>query len=162
MNTDQPAGVRRVISDVADLAELQLQLLAIDGQEAARRSVAAVVWLAIAVVLLISTTTALLVALGWILHETVEWSMGLSLLTVAGIALLGTCLVLGLAYLSLKRAVGAMSETGAEFAENLRWLKAVIVSPDSPRNTIRGDRYPEPAYAEAARSGRAEPLYRRH
>lgn len=161
MNTDQPAGVRRVISDIADLGELQLQLLAVDGQEAARRGVAAAAWLSLAAVLLISTITVFLVSLGWILHETLEWPLGLSLLAVAGLAVLGTGLVLGLAYLSIMRAVGAMSETGAEFAENLRWLKAVLTSPDSPRNTIRGERYPASAYAEAARSGGADPRHPR-
>lgn len=161
MNTNQPAGVRHVLSDIADLADLQLQLLAVDGQEAARRGVAAVIWLSLAAVLVIATTTVLLISLGWILHEVAEWPIGLSLLAVAGLALVGTGFVLGLAYLSLKRAVGAMGETGAEFAENLRWLKAVLTSPASPRNTIRGERYPASAYAEAMGRGPTEPPHDR-
>lgn len=157
MNNDQPAGIGHIFSDIADLAGLQMQLLAVDGQEAVRRGVAAAIWLSIAGVLLVSTTTVLLFSLGWILHETLEWPIGLSLLAVAGVGLLAMGLVLLFAYLALKRAVGAISETGAEFAENLRWLKAVLGSPDSPRNTIRGERYP--AYAEATRAERAYQRY---
>lgn len=159
MNHEQPAGIRHIFSDIADLADLQMQLLAVDGQEAARRGVAAVIWLSIAGVLLVSSTTVLLFSLGWILHETLEWPVGLSLLAVAGAAMLTIGLVLFFAYLALKRAVGAMGETGAEFAENLRWLKAVLASPDSPRNTIRGERYPASAYAEATRDERAYQRY---
>lgn len=132
MNADRSSGIHRVVSDVVDLALLQLQLFAVDGREAGRRGFGAALYLGLAAALLVSTATVALFGFGWVLHEAAGWPLGWSLLGVAAVALLLILAILGLAYLSLKKAAAAMHDVGTEFAENVEWLRAVVASP-TPR-----------------------------
>ena len=126
MNANRPSGMHRVFSDVVDLALLQLRLFAVDGREAGRRGVGAVFYVGLAGAILISTATVGLFGFAWVLHDVAEWPLGWSLLAVAALALLVVLAILGLAYLSLKKAAAAMLEVGAEFADNVEWLRAVV------------------------------------
>lgn len=149
MSADRPSGMHRVFSDVVDLALLQLQLLAVDGREAGRRGLGAILYLGLAAALLVSTATVALFGFGWVLHEIARWPLGWSLLAVAGLALLLVLAILGLAYLSIKNAASAMQEVGAEFADNLEWLRAVAGSPTPRRPPSSAGPYAEGPYAES-------------
>jgi glucan phosphoethanolaminetransferase (alkaline phosphatase superfamily) len=126
---NQPAtGIRRVVRDVADLCELQLELLAVDGKEATQRSAAAFGMVLVASVFGLSAVTVAVLALASALHENWEWTLSSSLLAAAGIAALGAIMFAILSFIFVKRAVSAFNETRSELAENMRWIKFAIVS----------------------------------
>lgn len=157
MNAERTSGMHRVLSDVADLAQLQLQLLAVDGREAGRRGIGAMLLLGVAGCLLIATVTVGLLGFGWVLHEMAGWPIGWSLLAMAAVACLITAAVLGLAYLSIKKAASALQETSAEFAENLSWIRAAMGTPRGPAVPYPGGYPPQAAYPAEAYSVEPHP-----
>lgn len=133
----QPSGFRRVIRDIADLCELQIELLAADGKEATRRSGSAAVCVLIAAILGLATVALFLLGFAFLLHEQAGLAMSVSLFIVGGVAAL--CGVIGAAigWTLVKQAIAALDETRSEFAENLRWIKAAVISPEtSPRAQV--------------------------
>jgi Putative Actinobacterial Holin-X, holin superfamily III len=134
---NQPSGFRRVVRDIADLCELQLELLAVDGKVAARRSGAALALLVIAAIFGLSASVATVLALASLLYEQAEWTMSSSLLAAAGVAAVIGGLFTVLGTVILKKAKSALEETRGEFAENLRWIKAAVIAPESsPRAQV--------------------------
>lgn len=141
------SGFKRVARDVTDLFELQMQLFAVDSQAAIHRAVVAAVLMVSALVIALAALTTLLLSAGWGLHEWLEWPLGLSLLLVAVVALVVTAVLALIGFRSLRRALALLDEPKRELTENLRWLKATIIAPQtSARNQLRsesfGDGYP--------------------
>ena len=128
---DSNTGFRRVICDVVDLCELQVQLLSVDAQVARRSATRGMALIGITAMTTASMLTVLMIACGYVLHEKANWSVGISMLAVCGIVLLVSSLLAYFALQCLKSASSALNETKSEFAENLRWLKATILSPDT-------------------------------
>lgn len=138
----QPTGIRRVVRDIADLCELQLELLAVDGKEATRKSTKALAILMIATVFGLAAVTAATFALASSFHEIAKWPMSGSLLAAGGIAALLAGIFAALSLVQLKKAMSALDETRSEFAENLRWIKAAIITPEtSPRAQVQQDSF---------------------
>lgn len=136
------SGFKRVARDVTDLFELQMQLFAVDSQEAMRRVVKAVVLIAIAAVIALATMTTLVMAAGWALHEFAGWPLSLSLLSagIGGLVIGGALALMGL--VALRRALALLDEPKRELTENLRWLKATILAPStSARNQLRRESF---------------------
>jgi hypothetical protein len=133
----QSSGFRRVVRDIADLCELQFELLAVDGKLAKRHSGIAAAILTFASILGLSAALTTVLALAAILHEHAEWTIGASLLASAGIAAFIGAIFAVVGSLFLKKAMAALDESRSEFAENLRWIRAAIVAPeDSPRAQV--------------------------
>jgi cytochrome c biogenesis protein CcdA len=142
--TDQPnpSAFGQVARNVIDLIELQFQLLSIDSQVARGKAVNALACLVIVAVLTGVTLTVLMIGVGHLIHEYSEWSLGVSMLAAGGIGILIITFFAVAAGLLLRAATAAMKETKSEFVENLKWLKAVVVSPSTaPRNTIRSETF---------------------
>ncbi|KAA5542635.1 phage holin family protein [Roseiconus nitratireducens] len=140
---ESPSSVRRVMGDVIDLCELQMQLLSVDAQSAQRKLTRAVACGATAAVLAGSALTAAVFGGGYLLHELTELTVGVSMLIVSGAVFVVVAIMLFVAISSLNAAAAAMSETKSEFAENLRWLKATLISPEtSARNQLRDESFP--------------------
>ena len=142
MNTPS-FGFRQVLRDCLDLFELQAQLISVDAQAAKAKLGRAVVCGLIGLVLGSSTLTVVMITAGLLVSELLEFSPGLAMLLVSvfggGIVLAS----LAVAALSLRAAASAMQQTKSELTENMRWLKATLVSPsDSPRNQLRHESYP--------------------
>ncbi len=133
------SSFQRVTQDVLDLFELQMQLLSVDSQEAKRKLTTAIACGAIAATLAGSALTVVMIGGGFLLGELTGVSSGGSLLMVSG----AVFAVLGwIAFSAIKNAASAMSETKSEFTENLRWMKATLISPKkSPRNQLRRDSF---------------------
>jgi Putative Actinobacterial Holin-X, holin superfamily III len=129
--TNQPTGFRRVVRDIADLCELQLELLAVDGKVAANRLGAAVALFAIAGCFAFSAVTVTVLSIASLLHEEANWTVSSSLLAAAGIAALVGGIVITIGLVVGKKALESLDQTRTEFAENLRWIKAAIVGQDS-------------------------------
>ncbi len=135
-------GFRQVIRDCMDLFELQMQLISVDSQEARRKATKAIVLGGVAAGLGASMLTVLMIGTGFLLHENTDLSIGGALIATGGAVGILIVLLSWIAIRSIKTAAAAMSETKSEFAENLRYLKAVLVSPDSsPRNQLRRDTF---------------------
>lgn len=140
MNTR--SGLGRVARDLIDLCELQMQLLSVDSQEAKRKAVRAIAFALVGATLAGSALTTGMVGCGYLIHDAAGWGVGISLLTVAAATF---ALVTGLfiaAMFAIQSASKAMNETKSEFAENLKWIKAVLISPEkSPRNQMRAENF---------------------
>ncbi|WP_372725067.1 phage holin family protein [Novipirellula sp.] len=139
---DQQSSFQRVTEDVLDLFELQMQLLSVDSQAAKRKLSKAVACGGIAIALAGSALTVLMIGSGFLLSELTELTAGASLLIVGAVFFAIVALLGWIALKAVSGAAAAMSESKSEFAENLRWLKATLVSPKtSPRNQIRRDSF---------------------
>ncbi|WP_197167751.1 phage holin family protein [Neorhodopirellula pilleata] len=142
------SGFRQVIRGCCDLFELQLELLSVDSQEARRKAISALALGGSAATLGASMITVLMIALGFLLHEQADLTVGLSLLIVCAVTLVLIVTLAGIAFRLLRAASSALAETKSEFLENLRWIKATIISPDtSARNQLRSESYPDPVEA---------------
>ena len=136
------SSIHRVMQDLVDLAELQMQLLAVDSQEAKRKMTRAIGLSLVAVTLAGSALTVLIAGLGVFLHESSDLSVGLSLLLVAVAVFLVVGVMLWIALRAVGSASASMKETQSEFVENLRWLKATLLSPrTSARNRFRRESF---------------------
>jgi uncharacterized membrane protein YqjE len=138
-----PPSVRRVTRDIADLIELQMQLLSVDLQSAKRQMTQAAACVTLGGMLAGSALTVTLVGCGYLLHESTELSVGQSLVAVGlVVAVIAACLAL-VALRAARTAAVSMGESKSELAENLRWLKATLIDPEnSPRNQFRDESFP--------------------
>lgn len=137
-----PSSFQRVIRDVLDLFELQMQLISVDSQEAQRKLMAAVSCGAVAAVLAGSALTVAMLACGYLLDEATDLSTGASLLIVSVIFFVIVAVLGWIALRAIQAATAAMSETKSEFAENIRWLKATLIAPEtSARNQLRRESF---------------------
>ncbi len=142
-SSKEPAsGFRQVLRDIFDLAELQIQLLSVDSQEARRKATKALVFASLAISLSSAMSTVALFGVGYVLHEQLEWSVGTSMLAASGATVPVILIFAAVALRLIKAAAGAMQEVKSEFAENLRWIKATIISPGtSARNQLRRESF---------------------
>ena len=157
MNSEQHAsGFRRVIGDCIDLLELQIQLFSVGSQEARSKATLAAVLGVASALLGASTLTVLLTGLGFLLHEQAQLPIGVSLLVTCGVALVIVALLALIALRLVRTATAALAETKSEFSENLRWIKATILAPEtSPRNQFRSDSFPNVSEARGQTYHRA-------
>ncbi|WP_404305401.1 phage holin family protein [Neorhodopirellula lusitana] len=138
------SSFQRVLRDVVDLCELQMQLISVDSQDARRRATTAAIVTVIAVAIVGSALTTTMIGAGYLIHELADWSVGASLLTVAATTLAIAGMLLLYATKSLRRAAASLRETKSEFVENLKWIKSVLITPDdSPRNQLRTESFPD-------------------
>ncbi|WP_417736003.1 phage holin family protein [Rosistilla oblonga] len=158
---NSPSGFGRVARDVLDLCELQMQLLSVDSQEAKRKATRAMVTAAAGITLGGSALTTAMVGGSFLLHEYAQWSVGASLLCVAGITFGIVAALLFAATKAITSASAALQETKSEFAENLKWLKAVLINPEtSARNQLRAESFPDPNSSHRAEASTYErPVY---
>lgn len=150
--TRQQSSFQRVMSDIADLCELQWQLLSLDSQQAKKRAIKAIVFLLTAGVIAFCGFAVAAVALGYLIHEQMQWPHSASM-ALAGLVFLVTA---GLSAWFGSRQIGkaneALGETKRELSENVRWIKSVLLSPEtSPRNQLRREDFP-PELAGRGRS----------
>lgn len=148
------SGFRRVAGDIVDLIELQGQLLALDGKVASKRFGAASVLSAVAGVIAVGVLTVLMIACGQLLHEYAEWSLGWSLMLAAGVGLVIAGILAVIALSLMKSAAAALQESSSEFKENVRWVKSILLDPESLRNQVRPDPRDADYYAFGGRMRR--------
>ncbi|NND96121.1 MAG: phage holin family protein [Pirellulaceae bacterium] len=146
-------GFQRVMSDIADLCELQWQLLSVDGQEAKRRAVRAAIFIGIGGITALSGLMALMLAIGRVIHEQFDLSLGIAYLITAAVALVIAGLSMLIGAKLVGRANASLSESKQEFAENVRWIRSVLLKPStSPRNQLRREDFaPEPPHYQNGR-----------
>lgn len=156
------SSFRKVTRDILDLCELQMQLLSVDSQAAKRELARAAGSAAAAATLAGSALTVALFGGSFLLHEQTSLSVGGALLTIGAVAFATVALLLLVAYHAARSAAAAMSETRSEFAENLRWLKATLISPESsPRNQFRSETFRESSDSGGFHAHNSESTFQR-
>jgi hypothetical protein len=122
----ETGGVRRVIADVAELAELQARLLASDAKCLTRSIYRPVVMGAISVTVLLGTLPILLLACAGFLVENWQWSVVSARLIVAGIAIF-IAGILGASAMRAMRACGPpLRNSAGEFEKNMDTLREML------------------------------------
>lgn len=161
------SSFQRVVRDILDLCELQMQLISVDSQAAKRSLVRAIACGAAAIALAGSALTVAMVGAGVLLGEFTELTTGAALLIVSAAFFVLVAVLGWLVMKAILAAAAAMSETKSEFAENLRWLKSTLISPQtSARNQLRRESFynrTSVSYSESAgaNADASHPLYRR-
>lgn len=148
------SGFRRVASDIVNLIELQGELLALDGKVASKRFGTAGALLVVAGVVVVGVLTVLMFACAQLLHEYAEWSLGWSLLLAAGIGAVIAGILAIVALSLMKSAAAALEESSSEFKENVKWVKSILLDPESLRNKVRPDPRDADYYAFGGRMRR--------
>lgn len=154
------SGFRQLLRDCLDLFELQTQLISVDAQAAKSKLTRAIACGLVGIAIGSSTITVVMITAGLLISELVAMSAGIAMLIVSVVGSVIVLASLAVAALSMKAAASAMQETKSELAENMRWLKATLISPgDSPRNQLRHESYPVAGNHGAPRWANA-PTYR--
>ncbi len=147
------SSLSKVFRDILDLVELQVQLLSVDAQQAKRLCGRATTYGAVAAVLLLPVITTVLVGLGLLIAELTMLSPGAALLIVGVSVSIVTGILALIALRALQRAASSMDESKLELVENLKWLKATMLTPStSPRNQVRSESFDFPPYASSVSS----------
>jgi len=142
-STIPKSSIQKVVHDVIELFELQLELLSVDSQAAKRKLTRAGICAGIAAILGGSALTVVLVGGGLLLREVAGLPPGVGLLIVGLISFCIVGLLGAIGLIALKGAAAALDETKSELTENLRWLKATLIAPQSSaRNLVRGESFP--------------------
>lgn len=161
------SSFQRVVRDILDLFELQMQLISVDSQAAKRKLVQAIVCGVIAIALAGAALTVAMVAAGILIGEFTELTTGAAMLLVSAAVFLAVAVLGWIALRAILAASAAMSETKSEFAESLRWLKATLIAPQtSARNQLRRDSFYDRTSVSASdtvddHASVSHPLYRR-
>ena len=151
---------QRVTRDIWDLAELQWQLLSVDSQTARAKLVRAIALFAVAATLSASALTVLIAGFGLVLNDLSGLPVGVSLLIAAAVVFGIVGVMMWIALRSIQSAGALISETKSEFSENLRWLKATLVSPSTAaRNQIRSESFPASQHESAPRTYQRNPSH---
>ena len=124
--------------DAMELADLQMQLFAADGQEMARKATPLLVIAAIGVTIAFSCLTVLPIALAYALVELAGLPIWLAMLSsaVAGIVLGGVAVVVS--FRRLQPHLTIWRRSAAELRENVDFLKATLRRQE-PDEHVPGD-----------------------
>lgn len=133
----KPVGVGRSVSglahDVIALAELQVQLLAVDLRDSRARAVLPVALLVSGVLLALGAMPVLLLGIGWLLVRQAGWTEGAAFLTVGGGAILLAAAIAWIGSRKLQSAIEVLARSCGELSENVQWLKQTLNRPPGHR-----------------------------
>ena len=121
-------NVAEVVRDVTELAELQVRLLAADSRSAVRRAAPPLLACAGGIGLGLGSLPVALMALGYVLHEQLGWSLPVSFATVAGGALMIASALVTAGWGSIGRSVHELDRSRNELAQNIAWVKRAVSS----------------------------------
>ena len=124
------SSTRMLVHDAIELADLQLQLFAADGQEMARKATPLLVIAAIGVTIAFSSLPLLLMALAYALVELAGLPIWLAMLSsaVVGMVLGGVAVLISIRRLQPHLTIWKRS--AAELRENVDFLKATLRRPE--------------------------------
>lgn len=144
------SSIGSLLSDLVDLFELQVELFRVDSQAAKESFGKSVVLGAAAVMLSGSAMTVLLLGLGFLLRDYTSIPTGIAVTVTGAIALAFVGILAWAAVRSVQQAAACMTQATSELSENLKWIKATLISPNtSARNQIRRESFPEHAFSES-------------
>lgn len=119
-------------NDVANLAELQLRLAALDFKESAGRARLPLVLVGAGLVILLGSVPVAIGGLALLVAERFSISHGWALLLTAGATMLLTGLVVALAGLRLGSSLESFRRSRDELVRNVSWIRTVLVHSGRP------------------------------
>ncbi len=121
-----------MLHHVGDLAELQLELLAIDAAEARRRATWPLLALVLALVVLLGMTPVLLMGLAELLVLYANFATAWAYVLVAVIAAAAAAVTAKLAIDRLRQATASFGRSRDELKQNIQWMRSVIKAQGRP------------------------------
>jgi hypothetical protein len=115
-------------SDLMTLAELQVELLRLDAQEATKRSIPPLVVAVLGVAFVIGCCPLALLGLSWFIAAHTALSQAAAALIVAGGGLVLAAILFAVAYYWLRSCVAVLGRSREEFNRNLRWVKSLLTN----------------------------------
>lgn len=122
------ASVSELTRNVIELSELQSELLMLDLQKSAKNAKSTVVLGVVAACLLLASVPVLLLALGELLVEQLEWSRAAGYGVAALFGLMSSGIVGGIAYGYVKDGLVTLERSRHELRRNISWLKSTLKS----------------------------------
>lgn len=119
-------GIRAVLRDLVELAELQTVLFRLDADQAARRLERTFIVGAIGACLLLGAMPIALLGVADWLSSATGWSIALSRVVAAGFGVAGACFVLQSARRGMRATAGSFRRSRHEAARNVEWLKRAL------------------------------------
>lgn len=117
-------GVGSLLHDLIALIELQGQLLVQDLHEMRRGSTIAMVLIAAGMVLAFASVPVLLVGLGWLFADFLEWPIWGGILAVSGaIGVLPAIAMMIGGWMALQKNSTVITRSTTELRQNTQWLK---------------------------------------
>jgi hypothetical protein len=114
------------LHDLVTLAELQVQLVALDGKQGLTRLVTPVAGVLFGAILALGCVPVALATIALVLTETTDLSPARSFAIVVGVGgVVALLLIAGCAWL-LKRSLKMFSRSQREWQQNIRWFKETL------------------------------------
>jgi hypothetical protein len=133
---DDLAGVRRLLADITELAELQMRLIADDARCLIASLVKPAMLGVIGLVIILGTMPVLLLAAASMMVEHLAWSPAVAQLTSGGAGLL-VAAVLGLVAVKKLKACGSpLRQSLTEMEKNLATLREMLVGKDAVQESL--------------------------
>ncbi len=120
-------GVRQLLADVTELAELQTRLLAGDVRSSLHAIIRPLVFVVCGVVILLAALPVLLLAFANLLVAEAQWSMYAAQFASGGVALLVAGGLAAWAYRKIQRSAFPLERSLCEMRKNLETLREMLV-----------------------------------
>jgi hypothetical protein len=133
---DVATSFSELAHDVIELGELQAQLFAIDVKSTVKKTGSSVLLSVVGLCVLLGTVPVILFALGYLIHELLDWpvSAGLGIAAVIGIVISAGILLL--AWNRLSAGLNSMQRSSEELRRNIAWIKSTLKSRRSAAPTM--------------------------
>lgn len=126
----ETGGVRQLIADITELAELQARLIADDVRLTAVSVATPIILLLVALVITLGLTPVLVLAGANLLVEQVGWSQSISQFVCLGLGLLVVITLGILAVRKLKNLALPLKRSVSELEKNLAKMREMLVGKD--------------------------------
>lgn len=130
-NDLESGGVRRMIADVTELAELQGRLAVNDVKCLVESAIRPLIMGIVAVVIVLATLPVLLFAAANALVDQLDWSPALAQAAVGGVGILIAGILIAIAVKKLNRCGSPLRRSLDELEKNLGILREILVGRDA-------------------------------
>ena len=120
-------GVAEFVNDLITLAELQVDLAVLNGQETARKAVAPLGLVLFSLAVFAGGATVCLIGLAWLLASALGIHQGWAMLATAGVAMTLAGLAVGWGMARLRASFAMFHPSREELRRNVTWLRNVLV-----------------------------------
>jgi hypothetical protein len=132
------------LHDLVILAELQIRLLLIDGQQSINGMLGLVIMLGAGIAVACATVPVLLIALALLLTEVAKFTPAQAAGTAAAVGFLVAGLLVICGWMGLRKAPkNAFERSEKEWKQNLRWIKDALQKSGSDPARRNGSRHAE-------------------
>ncbi|MDZ4656978.1 MAG: phage holin family protein [Bythopirellula sp.] len=130
-------GVKQLLADVTELAELQTRLMADDVRSSLAATVKPTLFVVVSIALLIGTVPVLLFAVANLLVDQQQWSPHMAQFTCAAVALLIAVSLGSLALQKFKQCASPLQRSLDELEKNMDTLREMLVGKEEANTNRR-------------------------